>query len=96
MAYEIEFSEDAERHLADMTARERKTVLDAIETQLAWEAAVPSRNRKLLRANPLAAWELRVGEWRVFYNVHAEQVAVIAVGQKAHNTLFLDGEEYQL
>ena len=34
MVYVIEFSEDAERHLAEMSARDRRTVLDTIETQL--------------------------------------------------------------
>lgn len=96
MAYEIEFSADAERHLEEMTARERRNVLDAIETQLTWEPGTASRNRRFLRANPLAAWELRIGEWRVFYNIEAERVIVVGVGRKEHNTLFLDGKEYAL
>jgi mRNA interferase RelE/StbE len=96
MGHEIEVSEDAERQLGELTARERKTVLDAIETQLTWEPDSPTRSRKLLRSNPLAAWELRVGEFRVFYNVTTEAVIVVALGRKKHNRLFLDDKEYSL
>ena len=96
MGHEIEVSEDAERQLGELTARERKIVLDAIETQLAWEPDSPARSRKLLRSNPLSAWELRVGEFRVFYNVTTEAVIVVALGRKKHNRLFLDGKEYSL
>ena len=98
MKYEIEFSADAERHLEAMTARDRTTVLDAIEKQLGFTPETPTKNRKLLRANPLAAWELRVGDFRVFYNVEAERVLVIvvAVGEKRHNIVYLGGKEYRL
>jgi mRNA-degrading endonuclease RelE of RelBE toxin-antitoxin system len=98
MAYAIEFSEDAERHLRSLDARDRRTVLDAIEEQLIHEPTVPTRHRKPLRENPLAAWELRVGEFRVFYGIDDEQVMVIviAVGVKEHNVLRIDGKEYPL
>jgi len=46
----------------------------------------------------LAPWELRVGDFRVFYDVNAseEQVVVLAIGQKTHNTLRIGGEEIDL
>lgn len=94
MAYVIEFSEDAERHLANLSARDRGTVLDAIETNLSHEPTTPTKHRKLLRPNPVASWELRVGEFRVFYNVQQEHILVIvvAVGRKEHNQLTIDGK----
>ena len=46
-------------------------VLDAIERQLVSEPLKESRNRKPLRPNPIAPWELRVGGLRVFYEVTA-------------------------
>ncbi len=94
MAYTIEFSEDAERQLADLSARDRRSLLDAIETQLSHEPMTATKHRKLLRPNPVAAWELRVGEFRVFYNVNQERILVIvvAVGHKAHNQLTIDGK----
>jgi mRNA-degrading endonuclease RelE of RelBE toxin-antitoxin system len=41
---------------------------------------------------------MRVGVYRVFYDVDAEagQVFVKAVGWKEHNKLFIRGEEYTL
>jgi mRNA-degrading endonuclease RelE of RelBE toxin-antitoxin system len=51
-----------------------------------------------LEENALAPWELRVGDFRVFYDVDAgaERVVVIAVGTKEHNTLRIGGEEIEL
>jgi len=98
MAFEIEFSEDAEGHLRKLSARDRGIILDAVEDQLTHQPDQPTRNRKLLRENPLAAWELRVGAWRVFYNADKDAglVVVVAVGFKDHNTLFIDGKEFSL
>ena len=55
-------------------------------------------NRKRLEDNPLAPWELRVGDFRVFYDVSPDErhVLVVAVGQKTHNTLRIGGEEIAL
>jgi mRNA-degrading endonuclease RelE of RelBE toxin-antitoxin system len=98
MAYNIEFSEDAERHLSLLTARDRAILLGAIEEQLTHQPTEATRRRKLLRANPLARWELRVGDHRVFYNVDeaGELVTLIAIGVKVHNVLHIEGKEYQL
>jgi mRNA-degrading endonuclease RelE of RelBE toxin-antitoxin system len=59
---------------------------------------VETRNRKRLRPNPLAPWELRVGDLRVFYDVDAEAscVRIVAVGRKEHNRLIIGGEEVTL
>ncbi len=98
MAFEIEFSEDAERHVRQLSVRNRKVVLDAIEQQLAHQPTTPTRNRKLLRSNPFATWELRVQDYRVFYNVEEDRVVVVivAVGEKQGNKLYVDGEEFKL
>jgi mRNA-degrading endonuclease RelE of RelBE toxin-antitoxin system len=52
----------------------------------------------LLRENPLADWELRVGEYRVFYDIEGDPavVTILAIGAKSHNTLRIDGKEIQL
>jgi len=51
-----------------------------------------------LQDNPVARWELRVGKYRVFYEVAAETstVCVGAVGLKVHNVLYIRGEEVAL
>jgi mRNA-degrading endonuclease RelE of RelBE toxin-antitoxin system len=79
MMFEIRFSEDGERHLKAQSARDRRIIVSAIEEQLTHQPTLPTRNRKLLRANPLAAWELRVQHFRVLYNVEQDVVTVTIV-----------------
>ena len=58
-----------------------------------------TRNRKPLRPNPVAPWELRVGALRVFYDVDGEDadvVNVLAIGLKKGNRLFVANEEISL
>jgi len=96
--FEIRFSEDAERHLKGLSARVQRIVVGAIEEQLAHQPTVPTRNRKQLRANLLATWELRVQEFRVLYNVDQDVVTVfvVAIAVKEGNTFVIEGEEYPL
>jgi hypothetical protein len=51
-------------HLREMPARDRATVTDNVEKKLQYEPTVATRNKKLLQANPVAEWELRVEKWR--------------------------------
>ena len=98
MTYFIEFSEDAERHLDQLRAYDRSIVIAAIKEQLRHEPAVPTRHRVRLRDTPLASWELRVGDFRIFYNVEEERVTVliVAVGEKDRNIVRIEGREFSL
>lgn len=104
MPCEIEFAETAIRHLAVLTARERSTVIGAIEKQLSHEPLAETRRRKLLRPNPVASWELRIGALRVFYDVAARNpaaaapltVRILAVGKKERSVLRIGGEVIKL
>jgi mRNA-degrading endonuclease RelE of RelBE toxin-antitoxin system len=51
-----------------------------------------------LEGNPLAPWELRVGDFRVFYDIDrdGETVVVVVIGQKTHERLRIGGEEIDL
>jgi len=69
VAYRIRFAESAEEHFAQLKARQQADVLDAVKVQLQYEPLRETRNRKQLRPNPFAPWELRVGSLRVFYEV---------------------------
>ena len=99
MAYEIAFADSVKAHLQALTAGQRATILDAIERQLPNEPLAETRNRKPLRPNPIAPWELRVGTLRVFYDVSEgppSTVRVLAVGVKDRNVLRIGGQEIQL
>ena len=88
--YEVEYTESAATHLAGMRLYDRAPVLEAIATQLTHQPNQPTRNRKkLLNLQPPwdfvePLWELRVGEYRVFYDVdeQAKRVFVRAVRHK--------------
>lgn len=99
MPYRIEYSPDAEDHLRTLTARHRAIVLDGVDEQLTHQATVETRNRKPMRPNPLAPWELRIGDLRVYYDVEEEPepvVYILAVGIKERNQVRIGGEVIEL
>ena len=99
MAYRIQFTSSADEHFAQLTAREQAIVLNAVKVQLRHEPTKETRNRKPLRPNPMAPWELRVGFIRVFYEVDAlepDLVNVLAIGIKRGNQLMVSGKEIKI
>lgn len=56
--------------------------------QLIHQPTVETRNRKPMRPNPIAPWELCMGDLRVYYEAAEEPEPVVyirAVGIKEHN-----------
>ena len=111
MPYRIEYSGDAEDHLRGLTARQRSTVFETVVKQLQHQPTVETRNRKFMRPNPLAPWELRIRNLRVYYRLveapdeesiadqeapHEGIVVVTAVGVKLRNRVRIGGEDYDL
>ena len=98
VSHRVEFTEDAFLDLRHLRKREQRTILAAIERQLPAAPMKATRNRKALRPNDLSTWEVRVGRYRVFYDVvePGERVVIKAIGWKEHNRLFIRGEEFQL
>jgi mRNA-degrading endonuclease RelE of RelBE toxin-antitoxin system len=90
---------EAETHLRCLSARDRSTLLDAARRRLSHEPTVEDRNRKRLRPNPLAPWELRVGHLRLYFDVEEDPrrvVTIQAVGFKDRSRLLIGGEEVKL
>ena len=98
MKYEIEVSPAAESHLDDLPAYDRQIILEKIDKQLTHRPTTPTRNCKQLRPNPLATWALRVGKYRVLYNVIEDRVIVVivAVAVKKGNKFIIGGQEHDL
>jgi hypothetical protein len=76
-------------------------VFDAVDQQLAYQPLVETRNRKPMRPNPVAPWELRIGNLRVYYDVDAAElpepiVRIRAVGIKYRNRVMIGGEAIEL
>jgi mRNA-degrading endonuclease RelE of RelBE toxin-antitoxin system len=85
VAYRIEYSPDLEDHFRALTRRQQSIVLDGVEKQLKHEPTLETRNRKPMRPNPVAPWEMRLGNLRVYYEVEQEPepvVRILAVGIK--------------
>ena len=85
-----------QRFAPALWASERARVLDAIEARLGDQPLLETRNRRPLRPNPLAPWELRVGSLRVFYEVDRKIVRILAIGKKTRNLLRIGGKEIKL
>ena len=98
MPYRIVYAEEIRDHLRYLTARQRAMLFDSIEEQLTHEPTTETRHRKEMVENSLASWELRIGDLRVYYDVTEDHqmVAVVAVGIKRRNRVFIGGMERQL
>jgi len=97
--YRIEYSPEAESHLRALTARQQAIVLDVAERQLSRQPTVETRNRKPMRPNPVAPWELRIENLRVYYDVTEEPepaVRVLAIGLKLRNRVRIGKEVIEL
>lgn len=95
MKYVIEYSPETEEHFRVLTAREQRIVLDGVERQLRYQPDVETHHRKPMRPNPLAPWELRVGNLRVYYEIEYDPepaVWIAAVGKKEGNCVIIGKE----
>jgi mRNA-degrading endonuclease RelE of RelBE toxin-antitoxin system len=99
-AYSLVYTATFQRHLKLVEAKYHPLIRETLEKQLQYEPMVQTRNRKPLK-KPMAfqaEWELRFGpdnRFRVFYQVQAEAVILLAFGEKEGNRLFIEGEEVQ-
>jgi mRNA-degrading endonuclease RelE of RelBE toxin-antitoxin system len=83
MRYEIVLTDTAKAHYRALTARWQSAVRDGLETHLRHEPMKVSRSRiKRLRDMARPAYRLRLAEYRVFYDVEAETVVVLAIVPK--------------
>ena len=97
MEYRISLTESAKGDMAHFEAHEQRIIVAGIIAHLKADAELQTRNKKPLRPNRIAPWELRIDRYRVFYRVQAgSTVKIVAVGHKEHNDLFIRGREVQL
>ena len=84
MPFEIELHEVARSNLRAVKAFDRVRIIEEIEQQLTYQPDVETRNRKCLKniipdfEHVPPVWELRVGNYRVYYDVSkAENIVVV-------------------
>jgi mRNA interferase RelE/StbE len=96
--YILDITEDANKDLSYYRAFERKVIVDEIVAQLIDQPDVETHSRKILRDNPIARWELKVGKFRVFYEIDSDEklVTVVSIGHKEHNLLYIRGKVIQI
>ena len=92
--FEITYAESVAEDLRPIRAFDRQIILDRIEQQLKHEPTTETRAKKTIIGlrppwhfeEPI--WQLRVGQFRVFYDVDQEQklVTVRAIRRKPPHT----------
>jgi len=82
--YDIDYAAGVAEDLAGLRAFDLARILDEIEQQLTEQPTQETRNKKLLPGlkppwdQELPVWELRAGEYRVFYDVDdAERLVTV-------------------
>jgi mRNA-degrading endonuclease RelE of RelBE toxin-antitoxin system len=98
-AYRVVYAPEVQGHLRHFTKRDQRTIVDTALRQLAHQPTVVTRNRKPLEANPLAPWELRIGAYRVYFDVRDEPervVRIVAVGLKDGDRVLIGGVQVKL
>jgi len=96
MKYHIKIKPGAEGDLNYYNPYIQRLIAEAISDQLQNDADIQKKKKKKLRDNPIAPWELKIGDYRVFYEIDRETVIVLAVGHKEHNSLFIRGKKVEI
>lgn len=91
MRFEIVLAPEAVDDFRSLRANIRSIVRDALETHLRYDPTKTSRSRiKRLRGLARPQYRLRVGEIRIFYDVSAETVEVLAIVPKSEAAKWLE------
>ena len=101
MRFAIRLTDSAIEDLDYFRKNERRTISESLELFLSHDADVETKRRKRLRPNRISKWELRIDDYRVFYDIEYDiegndLVKVVAVGNKTHNELYIRGEKVEL
>lgn len=72
--------------------------MDGIDATLVVEPTLETTNRGRLRPNATAEWKLRLGKYRVYYDVlEAENLVMVeAIGLKVGNRVYFRGRASDL
>lgn len=97
MAWTVTWRKAAIENLRWFGQKTSRLLRETAEEFLRNDPLAKTRNLKTLRPNPVAQRELRLsGNYRVLFDVDqdAEKVAVVLVGEKRGNRLFVQGKEF--
>jgi mRNA-degrading endonuclease RelE of RelBE toxin-antitoxin system len=92
MKYQIVLAEQAVEDFRRLSARDRSTIREALERHLRDQPAKESRSGiKRLRGIVRPQYRLRVGDFRVFYDVVEDAVEVLTIVPKVRADEWLKG-----
>jgi mRNA-degrading endonuclease RelE of RelBE toxin-antitoxin system len=96
--FDFRWLPDSHDHLGEFPKAARTSIVRAVLEQLQYQPTTETNHRKKLRPNRLANWELRIGDYRVFYEVIESDriVEIVAIGRKHHAQIRVGGEEVEL
>jgi hypothetical protein len=79
-----------------VAAYAQRIIIDGIDVHLRYDPTAGSRRIISMQPNPVAGWELRLGDYRVLYDVDdAEHIVTVQlVGEKRGNRLVVQGQEF--
>src|SRR2546421_13040668 len=96
--FQIGYTHSALEDISTFQKSEQTTIFDKVDEQLMYQPDVITRNRKRLRPNETAEWELRIDDFRVLYDIDFDErnVEVKVVGVKQGARLLVRGTEFLL
>jgi mRNA-degrading endonuclease RelE of RelBE toxin-antitoxin system len=94
--YTINVTDGAAGDLEALSTYAQRIVIDGLALHLRHQPMQGTRRIVPLRPNPVATWELRLGDYRVLYDVDeaSRMVTVLVVGEKRGNRLVVQGREF--
>jgi mRNA-degrading endonuclease RelE of RelBE toxin-antitoxin system len=94
--FDINLTDGAQADLSWFTAYAQRIILDGIEVHLRYQPTLGSSRIVAMRPNPVASWELRLGDYRVLYDVddNTRAATIQAIGEKRGGRLLIRGQEF--
>ncbi len=96
--HNLNFTADAVRQFRRLPRAVKSLIKDAIRIHLIEaDATETTRNKfRLRRPSEHADYELRAGDWRIFYRVQPDMILITLLGKKKGSRLLVEGEEILL
>jgi mRNA-degrading endonuclease RelE of RelBE toxin-antitoxin system len=94
--FEINLTDGAQADLRWFVTYAQRIIVDGIDVHLRYQPTVGTRKIIAMQPNPVAGWELRLGDYRILYDVDetARLVTVQVIGEKRGNRLIVQGKEF--
>lgn len=97
MKFSTQLTASAIEDLDYFRKNERRVISEGIDLFLTQDANIETKRRRQLRPNQISKWELRIDDYRIFYDIEENEVVkVVAVGHKSHNDLLIRGAKVEL